>query len=136
MEKETEKNKLHDLAGRYTGAWCSQDPARVAACYSSNGSLKINDAPPAVGRSAITDAAQEFMSAFPDMQVTMDDLRIHADHAEYLWTLTGTNTGPGGMGNIVRISGFEEWEIGNDGLIAKSLGHFDAAEYERQLKGR
>lgn len=128
--------QVREVAMRYTAAWCSQDPARVAACYSPDGSLKINDAPPADGRSAITEAAQGFMSAFPDMQVTMDGLRIHADHAEYHWTLAGTNTGPGGLGNKVCISGFEEWEIDNDGLIAKSLGHFDAAEYERQLKGR
>ena len=35
----------------------------------------------------------------------------------------------------VRISGFEEWTIGGDGLILKSLGHFDEAEYHRQLAG-
>jgi len=27
----------------------------------------------------------------------------------------------------------EEWRIGTDSLIAESRGHFDAAEYERQL---
>jgi hypothetical protein len=36
------------------------------------------------------------------------------------WTLVGTNTGPGGTGRRVRISGFEEWTIGDDGLIAAS----------------
>jgi hypothetical protein len=34
----------------------------------------------------------------------------------------------------VRISGYELWKIDNDGLIAESKGHFDSAEYERQLK--
>jgi hypothetical protein len=53
---------------------------------------------------------------------------------EYHWTLTGTNTEPGGTGKFVKISGFEEWRFGPDGLIAESLGHFDAADYERQLK--
>jgi Bacterial regulatory proteins, luxR family len=38
----------------------------------------------------------------------MDDLRIHAESAEYHWTLVGTNTGPAGTGKTVRISGFEE----------------------------
>ena len=33
----------------------------------------------------------------------------------------------------MRISGYEEWPIGPDGLIASSLGHFDAADYQRQL---
>jgi len=34
----------------------------------------------------------------------------------------GTNTGPGG----------ELWEIGEDGLIASSQGHFDSSEYYLQ----
>lgn len=34
----------------------------------------------------------------------------------------------------VRISGCEEWRIGAEGLIAASRGHFDEAEYQRQLK--
>ena len=59
----------------------------------------------------------------------MDDER-----AEYHWTLVGTNTGPGGTGQSVRISGFEEWTLGEGGLIAASLGHFDQADYERQLE--
>jgi hypothetical protein len=41
---------------------------------------------------------------------------------------------PGGRGQRVRISGYEEWQIDADGLIAESKGHFDAAEYERQLE--
>jgi predicted ester cyclase len=125
---------LLDLARRYTAAWCSQDPARVAAHYAPDGSLNINDSPPSVGRAAITEAAQGFMTAFPDMQLLMDDLVTKDHRIEYHWTLIGTNTGPGGTGNRVRFSGFEEWTIGDDGLIAESNGHFDQAEYESQLE--
>jgi hypothetical protein len=121
---------LHDFATRYTEAWCSGDPARVAEHYSPDGSLTINGATPSVGRDAITDAARSFMEAFPDMQVLFDELRGN----EYHWTLVGTNTGPGGTGKRVRISGYEEWTIGDDGRIAASLGHFDEAEYVRQLE--
>jgi hypothetical protein len=32
------------------------------------------------------------------------------------------------------ISGYELLKMDNDGLIAESKGHFDVAEYERQLK--
>lgn len=74
------------------------------------------------------------MAAFPDMQVLLDDVRVRGDHAEFHWTLIGTNTGPGGTGNRVRISGYESWKLGDDGLIADSQGHFDAAEYQRQLQ--
>ena len=37
-------------------------------------------------------------------------------------------------GHRVRISGFEVWQIGADGLIAESLGHFDSAAYQHQLE--
>jgi hypothetical protein len=75
------------------------------------------------------------MTAFPDMQVLMDDVTIETNVALYRWTLVGTNTGPGGTGRTVRISGFEEWRIGEDGLIEQSLGHFDSEDYQRQLEG-
>jgi hypothetical protein len=107
----------------------------VAAFFARHGSLTINGGKPAVGRAAITEAAQRFMSAFPDMVVAMDRLEEGEGTGTYHWTLTGTNTGPGGTGKPVRISGYEEWVIGSDGLIVDSLGHFDETEYQRQLKG-
>ena len=124
---------LHDFARRYTEAWCSQDPARVASYFAENGSLTINQGPPSVGRAAITAAARDFMDAFPDLVVSMDGLDRDGDGYVYRWTLTGTNTGPGGSGSRVRISGYEEWTLGADGLIARSLGHFDKADYQRQI---
>ena len=95
----------------------------------------MNDDDPAVGRAAITAVVQGFMSAFPDLKVLMDDLAVDGDRAVYRWTLVGTNKGSGGTGRAVRISGFEEWRIGADGLIAESLGQFDSDDYRRQLDG-
>ena len=126
--------ELRDFAARYTAAWCSQHAASVADFFSPTGSLAINGAAPAVGRAAITASAQDFMTAFPDLVVTMDDLIEDGDRLRYHWTLTGTNTGPGGTGHRVRISGVERWRIGADGLVAESEGSFDAAEYQRQIE--
>ena len=126
--------KLSDFAARYTAAWCSQDPASVAAFYSPQGSLCVNGGTQAVGRNAIAAVAREFMTAFPDLLLLMDDLIIQGDRAEYHWTFIGTNTGPGGTGHRVRFSGYEEWKIGADGLVAESQGHFDSADYQRQVE--
>jgi predicted ester cyclase len=76
---------------RYAEAWCTQDPQRVAAFFSHDGSV-------------------------------------------FHWTLTGTNTGLGGTGKRVRVSGYEVWRFDANGLIAESKGHFDIAEYDRQLR--
>ena len=128
-----DEHSIRRLAEAYTAAWCSQNPASVAAFYDETGSLAVNEDPPAIGREAITEVAQGFMTAFPDMKVVMDDLHLQPDGVIYHWTLTGTNTGPGGTGRLVNISGFEVWEIGANGLIASSQGHFDSDEYRRQL---
>ena len=110
-----------------------QRSKKVAAFFAERGSISINNGPPAVGRAAIAKEAQAFMTRFPDMIVTFDKLEPRGDAIAFHWTLTGTNTGPGGTGNKVRISGYELWKIDNDGLIAESKGRFDSAEYERQL---
>src|SRR3982751_4516544 len=95
--------RVNDFSARYPAAWCSHNPASVAAFFSETGSLQINEGPPANGRRAIAAAAQEFMTAFPDLVVTLDRLEVKSQRANYHWTLTGTNTGPGGTGRNVRI---------------------------------
>jgi hypothetical protein len=132
--RKIEPAQLRDFAKRYTAAWCSRDVASVAAFYSPGGSLSVNGGTPATGRSAISEVAQGFMTAFPDLEVVMDDVLVQGANAVYHWTLAGTNTGPGGTGKRVRISGFEIWTIGAGGLIAESRGHFDNSSYQHQLK--
>ena len=122
------------FASNYAAAWSSQNPERVASFFSENGSLSINGGESSVGREAIAEDAHGFMTAFPDMVVTFDVL-VHTDAGtEFHWTLSGTNTGPGGKGKCVKISGYEIWRIGPDGFIAESKGHFDGEEYARQLE--
>jgi uncharacterized protein (TIGR02246 family) len=130
----SDRAELDKFANRYAKAWCSGDPAKVAAFFAENGSLTVNDGLPAVGRGAIAEIARGFMRDFPDMIVTMDEVTFDSNGTKFHWTLTGTNTGPGGTGKRVRISGYELWKIDKDGPIAESKGHFDSADYERQLK--
>lgn len=125
--------RLRAFAESYTAAWCSMDPAGVAAHYAPKGTLAINGGEPAEGRDAITAVAASFYEALPDMQVSLDDLVVDGERIEFHWTFTGTNTGPGGTGNAVRVKGYESWTIDEDGLIAASLGTYDADEYARQL---
>jgi len=127
------QTKLSDFAMRYAAAWSSRTPAKLASFYAENGSLTVNGGAPAIGRPAITATAQGYMTAFPNMVVKMDSVSEEGGHPVFHWTWTGTNTGPGGTGKAVRISGYEEWRLGPDGLIVESKGHFDEAEYRRQL---
>lgn len=123
-----DRRQIEELARGYTEAWCSRDPARVAAQYGRGGTIAVNGGEPA----AIADVADAFITAFPDIEVFMDDLVIRDDGVvEYRWTFTGTSAE---TGRWVRIPGFEEWTIDADGSIAQSRGHYDRAEYDRQLR--
>jgi len=124
--------KLTNFAQAYADAWSTRDPEKVALFYAKAASITVNGGPP----TPIAEIACGFMQGFPDMVVTFDRLEATPNGTEFHWTFTGTNTGPGGTGNKVRISGYELWKIDNDGLITESQGHFDADDYERQLKGK
>jgi len=123
-------NEMREFARSYTEAWCSHDPGRVAAHFAPGGTIAVNGGQP----TGAEDVARSFMDAFPDIEVLMDDVVARDEVVEYHWTFTGTSTGPGGTGQPVRISGVEEWTLGEDGLVLESQGRFDQAEYERQLE--
>jgi SnoaL-like polyketide cyclase len=127
--------QLSDFAGRYTAAWCSHEPQRVAEFFAVDGSLTINRGAPAIGRAAIATAVQGFMSAFPDLVVTMNGLGVSGSTVYYHWILSGTNTEAGGTGRRVQISGYEEWTFDREGRITRSLGYFDEAACRAQLAG-
>jgi predicted ester cyclase len=122
-----DERQIGELARSYTEAWCSHDPARVAAHYAPGGMIAINGGEAA----GIAEVAESFIAAFPDIEVSMDDLVVRDDVVEYRWTFTGTSAE---TGKWVRIPGYEEWTIGADGKIASSRSNYDQAEYERQLQ--
>jgi steroid delta-isomerase-like uncharacterized protein len=128
-------SSLTEFATRYAAAWSSQDADALAAFYAEDGSLAVNAGAPSIGRAAIAATACDFMTAFPDMVVRLDSVEAAGSHVVFHWNWTGTNTGPGGTGRPVDMQGYEEWTLDADGLIATSKGHYDEAEYERQIGG-
>ena len=125
---------IRQMAERYTLAWCSRSGKAVASFFAENATSIINAGEPTVGRPAIAEAMGAFFADLPDLVLRMDDLRFGGNQAIYLWTLEGTNSGPGGTGNFVRISGWQNWRLSDDLLILAADGGFDAADYERQIQ--
>ena len=145
---------IHAFAVSYAAAWCSQRSNIVAEHFTVDGILTINSNPPAIGREAIAASARSFMDAFPDLVVRFDKLVPIGPITEFHWTLVGTNTGPGGAGHTIRISGFELWKLKSESpnparselqpsiaalpnarvQIEQSVGSFDELEFERQMR--
>ena len=121
---------IQNMAIGYTEAWCSRSGEAVAAFYDENASSIINAGEPAVGRVAIAEAMNQYIIAFPDIVVRMDDLRSGGKQAIYLWTLVGTHRV---TDNFVKISGWQNWVLSDDLLIVKADGGYNAADYERQI---
>lgn len=100
----------------------------TVAHYVPGGMIAINGG----DATEIALVAESFIAAFPDIEVIMDNLVLRDDGVvEYLWTFSGTSAE---TGDSVRVPGFEEWTIAPDGRIAESRGHYDQAEYDRQLQ--
>lgn len=133
--ERSEYDKMVDFGQKYTEAWNSKQPEKMASFYAEDGSLTVNEGTPAVGRKQLAATARSYMEAFPDMVLTMDSLTAQNGTYRYYWTFKGTNSGPGGTGNKVDFSGFEEWTMNGQGLVQKSVGTYDAEEYQRQLEG-
>lgn len=124
--------ELISFGQAYARAWSSQDARDFATYFAENGELVINDGPAAVGRDAIREVAQSYMSDLPDMLVAMDSLVLVDGQPRFHWTLTGTHALTGSQ---IHISGFEDWTLDETGNILRSEGHMDADAYARQVTG-
>ena len=135
-EQSEEKRKfdLNIFAQGYAQAWSGIRPEFVAMFFEEDGSLQVNEGDPAIGRSAISDVAQSFMTKFPDMHVQFDSLTQNPHGVAFHWTLTGTDSDPKGKGHKVKISGFELWTMSENNMIKESKGSFSQEEYNLQLE--
>jgi len=127
------ESELENFASRYAAAWSSQDPVQLASFYAPDGRLQVNDGEPAIGRAEIAAKVAAFMEGFPDMIVRLVRLEYAGERVRFHWHWTGTNIGPGGTGKAVDLRGFEEWTLAPGGQILQSLGHYDDADYARQV---
>jgi len=122
---------IRKVAEAYAEAWCSGSGVKVASFYSENATSIVNGGVPTVGRAAIAEAVDAFMTEFSDMVLHVDELRTAGDQAVHLWTIEGTH---GTTGNVIQIRGWQNWVLSEDLLIVEANGGYDAAEYDRQVE--
>ena len=120
------------LAKAHCAAWTSLLPDAVAERYSASTSFAINGGEPMTTRAEIAEMAAGFMADFPDLVLTCDTVLVADHHMVYAWIFEGHYRE---TGKLVRFSGWEEWDLDEDLNVAKSLGWYDAEDYERQVAG-
>jgi len=126
------QNALNDLAKRYTAAWNSKDPVKVAAFHLPTSSITINRGEPSVGHEGLAAMAAGFHAEVPDLHLTCDGIRAAGDHVVYLWTFTGHHAE---TGHPLKVAGWEEWELNDSMKVTAALGWFDGEDYDRQVAG-
>ena len=123
-----------DFGTRYAAAWSSQNPAQ------SGGVLCRKWIPDRQWRCAGGRARGDHRDGsgihdrVSDMVVKMDLVSRMAATQSFVGRGPVRTRALEALATPFVFSGYEEWTIGADGLIAESKGHFDEAEYQRQLK--
>ena len=128
----TKNDILQTMASEYANAWSSGNPAEVASFYTADGQISINRGEALVGTQAITEMAAGFHAEFPDLEIRCDLMRCAGVHALFAWTLEGHHAE---TKNHVVVTGWEEWELDEAMKVRKSLGWYDADDYQRQVDG-
>lgn len=119
------------MAERYAAAWCSGHPDQVVQFYAPDGQFSTNGGPTGTGHDAVRGMVTGFLSDFPDLKVRCEDFRHGGRHAVFIWTLEGHHSE---TNNYCRVSGWEEWDLDDNGLFVETRGRFDPVEYARQVQ--
>lgn len=127
-----------DLIDRLTGAWNAHDPDGVAACYAPDAvSRDITLTEALHGRTAIRNAAETYMQAFPDLRVRATRIVCEGDLICEEWRSDGTHLGDliglAATGYPANMAGCNVIRLDANGEIASETTYTDAAGLYRQL---
>jgi len=129
MEMIPDIDTARKLAEAHCAAWTSLSAITVAERYSESTSFAINGGETMTTRAEIAEMASGFMTDFPDLVLACDTVLVADHHMVYAWTFEGHHAESGMQ---VRFSGWEEWDLDDDLNVTRSLGWYDADDYNQQ----
>jgi hypothetical protein len=59
--QKSEYEKVVEFGEKYTAAWNSKSPEKMASFYAEDGTLTVNNGTPAVGRKQLAETAKSYM---------------------------------------------------------------------------
>lgn len=125
------------LITRLVEAWNSHDPQRVAAFYTEDCyGLDVAIARPQIGREGVQRMFEAYYQAFPDLEITPDDIIVADDRVALFWTARATHLGPilniPGSGRCITARGVNRLVVQDD-LVVETLTIWDVAGMLRGL---
>jgi steroid delta-isomerase-like uncharacterized protein len=131
------RQQAEAMGNIYTQARNEHNPDMLNQVYLPD--VVVHDpmvAEPIQGLDALKQYYERSQMAFPNLKISLDDLYVDGDHVIWVWTFTGTNTGPMGdtppTGKSVTFKGVAIDKISN-GKIAEEWLYFNALVPYTQL---
>jgi predicted ester cyclase len=113
--------EIETLLQQHKAGFARQDPLALTATHAPDGTFESPAAGTVTGRPAIEAVYRYWFTAFPDLLLTWDAAVIDGNRAAFLWTLTGTASGPFygivGSGTRVRAVGAAEYHCAPQGIV-------------------
>jgi len=130
---------LIDVVERGFEGWNQRDLEMIGRQVGDDFVLESDALPhPVRGRAALLEFARSYLSAFPDLEFTIDDVFASADRVVASWEATGTHEGTlNGVpptGRHVRVRGCTISHF-RGGRIVRQQAFWDMATLMRQIGG-
>jgi hypothetical protein len=136
---ELSEQEIKALTAQMLDIWNKGDLALVDKVYSSEFMREAVDdigiAPPIFGSDALKRYIAAVRTAYPDLNIQIDEIIVKGDRLITRQTITGTNTGPGLIpptGKKIKVSSVSISRI-VDGKIAEQLIYYNSAAILKQL---
>ena len=119
--------------------WNERDLEKIGSRVSDDYVFESDAIPhPLRGREALLEFARTYLTAFPDLQLTIDDVFASVDRVVASWEATGTHQGTlNGVpptGRRVRVRGCTISRF-QDGRVVRQHAFWDAATLMAQIRG-
>lgn len=83
------------LAAQLTDAWNSHEPQRVAAlCAADYQGENVGEATPHCGPKGIAASVATYLTAFPDLRFTVEEVVVQGNRVVQVWRAHATHRGP------------------------------------------
>jgi len=120
--------------------WNGKDISVVDSFMAEPFTRRVNNVPTASNRKELAANMQVYITAFPDLHLTIDDVVATDDHVILNWTIRGTNTGIFGeiqaTGKKVTVSGITRMDFNEAGKIVYEDVFFNELSLLQQLGHR